>query len=121
MNKNIQNSIEKVSNSFPSLFSREDVIKLLTDLNTEIENESPKSSINHELLLNVFRDILCDKNWEDVVDKDDVDFSISYDNRIEVDRITIDEDFLINEAVNALEAALEAIPDIIDETPNLEN
>jgi hypothetical protein len=121
MNKNIQNSIEKVSNSFPSLFSREDVIKLLTDLNTEIENESPKSSINHELLLNVFRDILCDKNWEDVVDKNDIELGLSYHHQIEIESVPVNEDFLINEAVNALEAALEAIPDIIDETPNLEN
>ena len=38
MNNHIKNTIEQVSNSFPSLFSREDVIKLLVDLNAEMQN-----------------------------------------------------------------------------------
>jgi len=35
MQKQIQETINKVSTSFPSLFSREDVIKLLADLNAD--------------------------------------------------------------------------------------
>ena len=121
MNKNIQNSIEKVSNSFPSLFSREDVIKLLTDLNSEMEAESPKPQIDKDVLLTSFRQMLSEKDWDDVVDKNDIELGLSYHHQIEIESVPVNEDFLINEAVNALEAALEAIPDIIDETPNLEN
>jgi hypothetical protein len=121
MNKNIQNSIEKVSNSFPSLFSREDVIKLLTDLNSEIEKESPKPQIDKEVVLTTFRQMLSEKDWDDVVDKNDIELGLSYHHQIEIESVPIDEDFLIDSAVDALEAALEAIPDIIDEIHNLEN
>jgi len=136
MNKNIQNSIEKVSNSFPSLFSREDVIKLLTDLNSEIETESPKPQIDFDVLATTFRQILSEKDWDDVVDKNDIELGLSYHHQIEIESVPINEDFLIDSAVDALEAALEAIPDIIidadeyvygefidliNKTPNLEN
>ena len=109
MNKNIQNTIEKVSNSFPSLFSREDVIKLLIDLDAEMQDEAPKQVVELEDLLTTFRQVLSEKDWDNVVDKDDVDFSISYNNKIEVDRIAIDEDFLIDSAVDALEAVYNAL------------
>jgi hypothetical protein len=108
-NTNIQNTINKVSTSFPSLFSREDVIKLLADLDTEMQDEAPKGRIDKDDLLTTFRQMLSEKEWDGVVDKDDVDFSIGYDNKIEVDRIGIDEDFLISETVDALEALLDVL------------
>ena len=109
MQKQIQETINKVSTSFPSLFSREDVIKLLTDLDTEIQNEAPKGRIDKDDLLTTFRQMLSEKDWDNVVDKDDVELSIGYDNKIEVDRIAIDEDFLISETVDALEALLDVL------------
>jgi hypothetical protein len=48
--------------------------------------------------------MLSEKDWDNVVDKDDVELSIGYNNQIEIDRIAIDEDFLISETVDALEA-----------------
>ena len=111
-NKNIQTTISKVHANFSSLFSKEDVIKLLTDLDTEIRNEAPKGRIDKDDLLTTFRQMLSEKDWDNVVDKDDVDFSIGYDNKIEIDRIAIDEDFLISETVDALEA----LWDVLEET-----
>ena len=109
MQKQIQETINKVSTSFPSLFSREDVIKLLTDLDTEMQDEAPKGRIDKDDLLTTFRQMLSEKDWDNVVDKDDVELSIGYDNKIEVDRIAIDEDFLISETVDALEALLDVL------------
>ena len=109
MQKQIQETINKVSTSFSSLFSREDVIKLLADLDTEMQDEAPKGRIDKDDLLTTFRQMLSEKEWDGVVDKDDVDFSIGYDNKIEVDRIGIDEDFLISETVDALEALLDVL------------
>ena len=103
-NTNIQNTINKVSTSFPSLFSREDVIKLLADLDTEMQDEAPKGRIDKDDLLTTFRQMLSEKEWDGVVDKDDIELSMGYDNKVEVDRVTINEDFLIDEAVDALEA-----------------
>ena len=108
-NTNIQNTISKVHANISSLFSKEDVIKLLTDLDTEIRNEAPKPQIDNDVLLTTFRQMLSEKDWDNVVDKDDVELSIGYDNKIEVDRIAIDEDFLISETVDALEALLDVL------------
>ena len=108
-NKNIQTTISKVHANFSSLFSKEDVIKLLTELDTEMQNEDPKPKIDLDTLLVVFRQVLSEKDWDSVVDKDDIELSMGYDNKVEVDRVAINEDFLIDEAVDALEAVYNAL------------
>jgi hypothetical protein len=108
-NKNIQTTICKVHANFSSLFSKEDVIKLLTELDTEIRNEDPKPKMDIDVLLTTFRQVLSEKVWDNVVNKDDVEMSIGYDNRIEIETVGIDEDFLISEAVDALEAVYNAL------------
>jgi hypothetical protein len=114
MQKQIQETINKVSTSFPSLFSREDVIKLLADLDTEMQDEAPKGRIDKDDLLTTFRQMLSEKDWDNVVDKDDVELSIGYNNQIEIDRIAIDEDFLISETVDTLEALLDVLEGEVD-------
>lgn len=109
MKNSIKNTIEKVSNSFPSLFSREDVIKLLTDLNSEMESEAPKSNIDKDMLLTTFREMLSQRDWDEVVDKSNVELSLNYDNRIEVEEVPIEEDFLIDSACESLEALLDTL------------
>ena len=108
-NKNIQTTISKVHANISSLFSKEDVIKLLTELDTEIRNEDPKPQIDKDVLLTTFRQMLSEKVWDNVADKDDVELSIGYDNKIEIDSIAIDEDFLISEVVDALESLWDAL------------
>jgi len=115
MQKQIQETINKVSTSFPSLFSREDVIKLLADLNAEMQDEAPKQVIDKDVLLTTFRQMLSEKDWDHLVDKDDVELSIGYDNKIEVDRIAINEDYLIDEAVDALESLWDALEELVNE------
>jgi hypothetical protein len=109
MNTIIKNTIFKVSNSFPSLFSKEDVIKLLTDLNAEMQDETPKQTVNKEALIDLFREVLADKDFDDAVDKDDIELSMSYDNKVEVERVSLDEDFLVSSAVDALDACWETL------------
>jgi hypothetical protein len=115
MNKQIQETINKVSTSFPSLFSREDVIKLLADLNAEMQDEAPKQVIDKDVLLTTFRQMLSEKDWDNVVDKDDIELSMGYDNKVEVDSVTINEDYLIDEAVDALEALWDALEEAASE------
>jgi ATP-dependent exoDNAse (exonuclease V) alpha subunit len=107
--KHIQTAIQKVSTSFPSLFSREDVIKLLMDLSADMQDEGPKPKIDLDILITTFRQVLSEKDWDDVVDKDEIELSMGYDNKVEVDRVTIDEDYLIGEVVDALEAVYNAL------------
>ena len=109
MNNKIQNTIEKVSNSFPSLFSREDVIKLLTDLNSELESETPNFKLDKETLLSVFRESFSEKDFDDVVEADNIEFSLGWDKKIEIDSVPIDEDYIVMTAVDTLEAVWNAL------------
>ena len=109
MNNIIKNTIFKVSNSFPSLFSKEDVIKLLTDLNAEMQDETPKQTVDKEALIDLFRDVFSDKEFDDAVTKDDIELSMSYDNKVEVERVPLDDDFLVSSAVDVLEACWETL------------
>ena len=113
-NTHIQTAIQKVSNSFPSLFSREDVIKLLMDLSAEMQDEGPKPKIDLDTLITTFRQVLSEKDWDDVVDKDDIELSMGYDNKVEVERVAINEDFLIGEVVDALEAVYNALDEEVN-------
>jgi hypothetical protein len=87
---------------------------LLADLSAEMQDETPKQVIDKDVLLTTFRQMLSEKDWDDVVDKDDIELSIGYDNKIEVDRVAINEDFLIDSAVDSLEA----LWDVLEEAGN---
>ena len=114
MNKHIKNTIEQVSTSFPSLFSREDVIKLLTDLNAEMQS-GPQLVIEKDALVDIFRETFSDKDFRNVVDTDNIELSLSYNNKIEIENVPIDEDEIVSSAVDALEASWDALVEAANE------
>ena len=114
MNKHIKNTIEQVSNSFPSLFSREDVIKLLTDLSAEMQN-GPQLVIEKDALIDIFRETFSDKDFRNVVSTDDIELSLNHNNQIEIENVPIDEDEIISSAVDALEASWDALVEAANE------
>ena len=114
MNKHIKNTIEQVSTSFPSLFSREDVIKLLTDLNAEMQS-GPQLVIEKDALVDIFRETFSDKDFRNVVDTDSIELSLSYNNKIEIESVPIDEDEIVSSAVDALEASWDALVEAANE------
>jgi hypothetical protein len=79
------------------------------DLSADMQDEDPKPKIDLDTLITTFRQVLSEKVWDNVVDMDDIELSMSYDNKVEVERVTIDEDFLIGEVVDALEAVYNAL------------
>jgi len=110
MNKKIESAIEKISTSFPSLYSKEDVIKVLQDLNREMESEPEKGpGVNLEVLVKSFKSSFEDVDFEDFIEKDDVELSLSYDNKIEVERVPVDDYSLVERAVSILEEVVEAL------------
>jgi len=114
MNKHIKNTIEQVSNSFPSLFSREDVIKLLTDLSAEMQN-GPQLVIEKDALIDIFRETFSDKEFGNIVDTDSIELSLSYNNKIEIENVPIDEDEIVSSAVDALEASWDSLMEAANE------
>ena len=114
MNKHIKNTIEQVSTSFPSLFSREDVIKLLVDLNAEMQN-GPQLVIEKDALIDIFRETFSDKDFRNVVNTDDIELSLTYNNKIEIESVPIDEDEIVSSAVDALEASWDSLMEAANE------
>ena len=114
MNKHIKNTIEQVSISFPSLFSREDVIKLLVDLNAEMQ-AGPQLVVEKDALVDVFRQAFSEKDFDNIIDKDSIELSLSYNNRVEIESVPIDEDEIVSSAVDALEACWDALVEAANE------
>jgi hypothetical protein len=84
------------------------------DLSADMQDEDPKPKIDLDTLITTFRQVLSEKIWDDVVDMDDIELSIGYDNKVEVERVTINEDFLIGEVVDALEAVYNALDEEVN-------
>lgn len=122
MNTQIANKIELVRNSFPSIFSKDDVLRLLEDLSNEtasVEQQQPAqttdSSIfdkifsdeNVEKLANLIYDSL-DSSGRDIID--DYDLSIS-GREVEIDSV----DFNNYEIKSCIESAVRDFQDNIEE------
>ena len=111
MNHIIKTKIDQVSNNLSSIFTKDDVINLLTNLNNELEKYDTPRFEKHELL-NTFKDVMKDKDFNDVVDVDNIEFSLRYDNKIEITDVPINKDIIIDNAMDALENCWDALIEI---------
>jgi len=106
INELFECAIGDAINAFPSVFSKDDVVDILSKLRTNVlyaANEI-KSTVGiteeqfQEFNANVryaLERVLCDS--DEVVDTHSADFSIDYDNRISVENISVNTDFITEE------------------------
>ena len=108
MYTNIQQAVASVENAFPSIYTKDDVIKLLNS----IEIEAPKSGFKvtkeqiDELVENIENRLERNANnlsTEDVVDMSSAEFSIGYGNCIELDSIDINSSDITSEMMSGVE------------------
>jgi hypothetical protein len=86
-----QNAIAQVQSSVSSIFSKEDVLFLINSIE---ESSSKKiTSQDIERAIDSVIDNL-ERNPEDAVDYSNVEFNISYDNRIEVESVALNLDYI---------------------------
>ena len=131
----LQDQKKDVDNSFPSIFSREDVkhqleefgYGLITIVMEMKEEKSPRSiSLEgvqelSELLIKAINNKIERLDSSDVVDFDSAGFSIGYDNRVEIDTI----DFNSNEIVDIVDITVDEVlhdffspeEEVVNETP----
>jgi hypothetical protein len=105
MNTQIANKIELVRNSFPSVFSKDDVIRLLEDLSnetaSELEQDSAPSiykvlSSEHikELTEYIYESL--DSSGKDIID----DYELSLDGReIVIDSVYLNRNEILEEVM----------------------
>jgi len=90
MKNSKENVIAQVQSSVSSIFSKEDVINLINS----VEGGGRTITVTE---IGAAIDRLVDSlenNEEELVDTDSVEFSINYDNRIEVDRVRVNFDYI---------------------------
>ena len=89
-----ENAVAQVTSSVSSIFSKEDVLFLLNSI------EEKKQGIPAHHIERVIDNIMnsLESNSDDIVRKDDCEFEISYNNRLEVIEVPIDFQY-IREAI----------------------
>jgi hypothetical protein len=104
MYTNIQQAVASVQNAFPSIYTKDDVVKLLES----IEIEAPKSSsvnLSRDQINDLCREIVAQvkENAEnldsDCIDKDSAEMSMGYSNTVELDSVEFDTSVIAREVV----------------------
>ena len=117
----LKRSQEFVNNSFPSVYTKQDVIHLLDEFADTIttyvfenaKEEKPSNRINPEVLQELQSALIeainskierLDSN--EVVDFDSISLSISYNNQVELESIDYNSDVITDEVESAVEETL---------------
>ena len=104
-----ENVLQSVQNSVSSIFTKDDVLNLISSIEQEQQTNQVYDLIKKlQDLQETISYNLQNLNSDDVVDYDSVEFSISYNNRIEVDCMNINVD-------NLTEVVENGIGELIDE------
>lgn len=114
VNAEVSNQIERVSNSFPSLFTKDDVQTILRDLLFNVTEQmeaipdiKERSGIYSLDALQELRGKVQEAIWEvshdssDIVDYDSAEFEIEYNNKLTLNHVEINTD-TINESVEEI-------------------
>ena len=94
MNKlNLSEAKELIlNNNLGSIYSKEDVINLLNRIEEEKQvQEKPTFDLDDikEKVMREIRNIISDCDTDDMVDKENVEFTICHGNRIELDNVDV--------------------------------
>lgn len=105
-NKVIQNAIKEVESSFPSIYSKEDVVKLLTEIDSRLEEESGTVDLEKfkDQFLETFARKLADVRNDDLVDRHSAEFNISRGNVLELTDVSVDCDMIAEIAEDAFDS-----------------
>lgn len=111
VNRTFELCKESIKLSPSSIFSTEDVTKLIEQVKQDVlglieeAKEEAKDIDFRESVLQQFRVELDDNRYGEYIDHDSAEFNISYNNRIELSNIDIDAD----EITSALERAFDRV------------
>ncbi len=124
MNQVFDNARNRVANAFPSIYSKDDVIKLIDELQTEAythQQTLPKKDGEElkQALLEAVERKIDNLDSADVVDFDSADFMIGYRNTIEIESIDVNCSTLFHEIETAINDEFEEYF-AEDETPSNE-
>ena len=92
-----QQAIEKVENSFPSIWSKDDVLSLLNQINEGTETFDTDKLV--EKIKDAVENAINGMSNDDIVDISSCDFVIRNGNEIEIDSIGINTSDIVNDVM----------------------
>jgi hypothetical protein len=112
INNVFDQQIEKIIDSFPTIYSKDDVITLVSGLRTQVLTEVSELKSTTVFTEELFQEFAADVNKSlenelnrgniEVYDTSSAEFSINYNNQIELDNLDILTDNITDEVHNIL-------------------
>jgi hypothetical protein len=113
-----QEAINTINTSFPSIWSREDVLQLINNID-EVK-ESDKGFIDKEKILEKIKDAvetaINGMNNDDIVDMSDCEFDIRNGNEIVLDSFEVNTSDIVDNVMSDVEGAIDEYIEEITET-----
>ena len=122
MKQTIEQAVASVQNAFPSIYTKDDVVKLLTSI--EIEAPKSSSSISQDQIHELSRLIVAQvkENAEnldsDAIDRDSAEMSMGYSNTVELDSVEFDTDAIAREVVCGIGDVIETFFEELEKEEN---
>lgn len=104
-------AIETIENSFPSIWSKDDVLSLLNQIDESIADFDKDELIKK--IKSAVKESIEQMSDEDIVDEDTFEFSITRGNEIVVDSFSVKTSRIVENVVESVE---EAINEYIEES-----
>lgn len=135
MIKSIEDAIQRVKGSYPSIYSKDDVTNLLHELMSDLDTEindiveldrkfQSKPNVDFDDLRSKLHDAISKRldrmDNNEVVDFDSAEFSINYDNRVELDNIDTNTDSIVDEIDDAIRDVFEVFEETMSIEPTTE-
>ncbi len=112
INNVFDQQIEKIIDSFPTIYSKDDVVTLVSGLRTQVLTEVSELKSTTVFTEELFQEFAADVNKSlenelnrgniEVYDPSSAEFSINYNNQIELDNLDILTDNITDELHNIL-------------------
>lgn len=109
--KNLQDTVASVQNAPSSIFTKDDVLNLLNGI--EFPKEAvinPLTDFQIQSLIKTIHEAIADNAGDidnDCIDKDSAEFSLNYNNCIELDSVGFDSDQIVDTITNGIDEAIE--------------
>lgn len=89
---NLSQAIELVNNSASSIFSKDDVIKILSQVKVEEVVETKHKEVPAILFMGFLSEFLHNENLEEEIeiDYDSAEFSLDYNNRVVLENVNVE-------------------------------
>jgi hypothetical protein len=112
VNNIFDKEITSALDGFPSVYSKDDLICVVNRIRLEInELEQPKPELGKEALSEIFQEVICkftrqlERSDNEYIDYANAEFSINYNNTVEVENI----DIITENVTESLESILEDV------------